>query len=175
MNAFQKTMAELAKKPKTARLASSVLKSFKTASMGEDIAKHLIGGAALGTGGYLASRALDRFGTSPDRLSSERKEYGKLVGEHRFHQSSVAKLKPIHNEILNSLEKDPEFAQAPAGTVSATYGTMRRFAPYLAADPNVARSFVRTHAIHGELPSYATLKTLADAEQSVSRAGVMEI
>jgi len=181
MSSFKDTVTKLAQKESTGPLAVQVLQFFKTASIPttvkHDILKSVIAAGAVGAGGYLANKVLDRVGgESQSRLEGERKEYGQLAGEHKFRLHSVARLKPLHAEIMHSLERDPDFVKAPTGLVRDTYSTMRRFAPYLAADPSVARSFVKEHVIlHGATPSYATLKTLADAEQSVNKAGVMEI
>jgi hypothetical protein len=138
-----------------------------------DIAKNVGSGAALGAGAWGVGKGLDHFDQTSDRLEAERKQIGQLSGEQKFRADSLKGLAPMHDEVFAGMGQDAILAKADPELVNSSYQTMKRFAPHLAADPNATRAFLRESALYGAGPSYATLKTLADAEQSVSRAGGM--
>lgn len=192
MSQFNTNVATLRANPEKAILAKKIASFFREkqanpdyrsllskggmSDVTKDVLKHVAGAALVGGGGYLAGKALDRWDESGDRLQAERKQLGELSGAQRFRREGLQKLVPLHTEIEQSLANDPHFAKINnPDLVRSTYSTMRRFAPYLAADPAIARSFVNMHVLSNEPPSYATMKTLADAEQSVNKAGVMEV
>lgn len=133
----------------------------------------LLSGSAVGAGAWGTGKLLDRFDQSSDRLEAERKQMGQLTGEQKFRAQALRGLKPLHASVFASMGQDPVLSKADPALISSTYQTMKRFGPTIAADPNAARSFLLQAAAMGKGPDYATLKTLADAEQSVSRAGVM--
>lgn len=130
-----------------------------------------VGGTAILAGaGYLANKVLDEHHGAPEMLSAERTQIGKLKGEHTYRHSLTVKLAPMHVKVFTSIKKDPVISKADPELIHSSYETMKRFAPHLAADENAARSFLRENAIYGTGPSYASLKNLADAEQSVGKA-----
>jgi hypothetical protein len=98
---------------------------------------------------------------------------GQLSGEQKFRTNALKGLSPMHDQVFSSLGEDPILAKADPAIMQASYNTMKRFAPHLASDPSVARSFLRLSALHGATPDYGTIKTLTDAEQSAARAGGM--
>jgi hypothetical protein len=191
MTAFDTTVAALAEQPEKVTLARKIAHFFREkhanpdmrppikmglSDVTKDILKNVAGAALIGGGGYLAGKALDRWDESGSRLDAERKQLGELSGQQRFRNEGLQKLVPLHTQVEQGLHADPQFAKLNnPELVKSTYNTMRRFAPYLAADPTIARSFVEMHVLSNQPPSYATMKTLADAEQSVNKAGVMEI
>ena len=133
----------------------------------------LVSGGLVGAGAWGTGKLLDNIDQSSDRMEAERKQMGQLSGEQKFRTNALQGLSPLHDQVFSTLGQDQILAKADPELVHSTYQTMKRFAPHLAADPNAARSFLRESALYGTGPSYAALKTLADAEQSVSRAGAM--
>ena len=127
----------------------------------------------LGAGAWGAGKALDQFDQSSDRLDAERKQMGQLTGEHKFRMTELDKLSPMHRKVFQSISQSPDFAQVPPEKLQSHYETMRRFAPILASDPNAVHSFLLETSTYGggKGPNYATLKNLADTEQSIARAG----
>jgi hypothetical protein len=189
MSRFDETVAKIAASP-TKRAAFKLIPRtlFKQASaLGAaanaapspwsnilpDVAKNVASAGALGAGAWGVGKALDSFDQTSDRLEAERKQMGQLSGEQKFRTNALKGLAPMHDQVFSSLGEDPILAKADPELVNSSYQTMKRFAPHLAADPNATRAFLRESALYGAGPSYATLKTLADAEQSVSRAGGM--
>jgi hypothetical protein len=74
--------------------------------------------------------------------------------------------------ILADLKKnDSIIKQAPAGEISQAYSSMVRFAPTLSTDINAVRSYLRESVMSGAGPNYATIKALADAENTVTGKG----
>lgn len=146
----------------------------KEISGAQTIARVIAGGvgtaAVIGGGSYGIGRALDKANASSETLTSQRQQIGKLKGEQAFRHSLNAKLAPMHVKVFTAIKKDPVIAKADHALIHSSYETMKRFAPHLAADENAARSFLRENAIYGTGPSYASLKNLADAEQSVGKA-----
>jgi len=146
----------------------------KEISGAQTIARAIAGGvgtaAVIGGGTYAVGRALDKANAASETLTSQRQQIGKLKGEQTFRHSLNAKLAPMHVKVFAAIKKDPVIAKADHALIHSSYETMKRFAPHLAADENAARSFLRENAIYGTGPSYASLKNLADAEQSVGKA-----
>ena len=133
-----------------------------------------VGTAALtGGGAYLIGKHLDKSHSASETLTSERQQLGKLRGEQHYRENLTKKLAPIHTKVFEAIKKDPVIAKADHALIHSSYETMKRFAPHLAADENATRSFLRENAIYGTGPSYASLKVLADAEQSVGKASGM--
>jgi hypothetical protein len=136
-----------------------------------NIAGNVGAGALMAGGGYLAGKAVDRVGEPDEQIRAKQQSLGRLMAEQDFRNTSLQKLNPLHEQVFTELGADPIIAKADPQLIQSAYSTMKRIAPHLSADPNAARSFLREHAIYGTGPSYASLKTLADAEQAVSRAG----
>lgn len=186
MSRFDETVAKIAASPVKRALFKQVPAGlFKNAGVAgaaakgpwdsvlPDVVKNIAGAGAIGAGAWGAGKLLDRFDQTSDRLEAERKQMGQLSGEQKFRANSLKGLTPMHEQVFSALGQDPILAKADPELVNSSYQTMKRFAPNLAADPNATRAFLRESALYGAGPSYATLKTLADAEQSVSRAGGM--
>jgi hypothetical protein len=74
-------------------------------------------------------------------------------------------------ELLDTIvDNDPivsVFEEQSPGSTAKAYETMKRFAPNLSLDPNVATSFLREAAQTGGTLNYQTVKHLADAEAAV--------
>ena len=74
-------------------------------------------------------------------------------------------------QLLDTIvENDPivsVFEEQAPGSSAQAYETMKRFAPNLSLDPNVATSFLREAAQTGGSLNYQTVKHLADAEAAV--------
>lgn len=184
MSRFEETVAKIAASPvkralfkevpsvllKNAGVLDSLLRQEYKGPLGQALTG-LTTGAALGGGTYLTGKLLDRWDESGSRLDAERRQLGQLSGEQRFRGEALKKLMPMHGQTFEALQADPIIAKADPQLISSSFETMKRFAPYLATDPNAARSFLRETAMYGTGPSYASLKNLADAEQSVNRAG----
>jgi hypothetical protein len=96
---------------------------------------------------------------------------GKLMTEQDLRQQALAELTPLHEATYQQVIADPLLAKADPSLIASSYETMKRFAPTLSTDPNAARSFLQEVALYGKGPSYATLKTLADTEAAVTKAG----
>lgn len=181
MTRFEETVAKIAASPvKRALVRHAPTHLFKQAAFkdvlrdaGTNALGALLSGGAVGAGAWGAGKLLDHFDQSSDRLEAERKQIGQLAGEQKFRSQALHGLAPLHNRVFTSMGEDATLAKADPELINSSYQTMKRFAPHLAADPNAARSFLREAVLYGTGPSYATLKTLADAEQSVSRAGAM--
>lgn len=129
-------------------------------------------GMATGTaaGSLLASSVL---GSNADEVKNQAaKEVGRFEGLQQIKAQQAAQLAPLHDRAFQEAHhEDDVLAGADPRLMQSAYTTMKRFAPNLASDPNAVRSFLRESATWGTPPSYATLKNLADAEQSVTRAG----
>lgn len=189
MSNFQKTVEKLAASPwkralipslpqllcKQAGLASTLFGS----TGGQEIAKNVASGAAtagvLALGGYGGARLLGSLDDNVDRIKGRQTTLGKLEGERRWRNSAIAKLKPLQETTLAGLQDDPILGKADPELIHSSYETMRRFAPNLAADPNATRAFLQESAVYGKGPSYATLKTLADAERAVQQTQGMGV
>ena len=79
-------------------------------------------------------------------------------------------LTPARQSIFNKLrEQDPILARADDATLSSAFDTMARFAPTLSTDANAVRSFLREAITTGGGPSYLTIRSLADAENQVTK------
>lgn len=190
MSRFDETVAKIAASP-TKRAAFKLIPStlFKQAGtlagaaaklppnpwlgVMPDIVKNVASAGALGAGAWGVGKALDHFDQTSDRLEAERKQMGQLSGEQKFRTNALKGLAPMHEQVFGSLGEDPILAKADPALMQTSYNTMKRFAPHLASDPSIARSFLRLSALHGATPDYGTIKTLTDAEQSASRAGGM--
>lgn len=184
MSRFDETVQKLAHSPlrhiALGAVASCVVKEAgfsdiaqkvfggQTPTGGQQIARNLASAAITGGGAYLVGKGLDRMDSSSERLQAQRSQMGRMQGEHSYRQRAVKKLSPMHDEVYMRLQQDPTIAKADPELMASSYATMKRFAPYLATDPNAALSFLRENAIYGTGPSYASLKNLADTEQSVS-------
>lgn len=73
-------------------------------------------------------------------------------------------------KVLNhAVRSDEVLSQTPRGQVQEAYNTMSRFAPTLAEDSNATRSVLREAATHGAGMDYATIRNLAQAEESARR------
>jgi hypothetical protein len=191
MNRFKETVAKLAQLPISPVVLPYIPKQLvKTANKGvlaklfgsgkgsagyQDVLKHItsnVGATALtASGGLLAYKMQEQFVGNPDEAKATHSEVGKLRAQNKFKNEMVGELIPAHRKVYTSLLKDEVISKADKGMIQSAFKTMQRFAPNLAADENAARSFLREPAIHGVGPSYATLKTLAEAEQAVAKAG----
>lgn len=97
---------------------------------------------------------------------------GRLQAQLQFQQEQAAKLRPLQTSVFKKVIKNDEILQdANKDELRASFSTMQRFAPNLAADPNAVRSFLRESAAYGTGPNYATIKNLAEAERAVTNAG----
>lgn len=131
----------------------------------------MIAGGTMGLGSMVFDKAKDHFMGSQDAEKARHVETGKLQAQSSFKLHSLASLSQAHTAVLKKVMQDDIINKADSALMHSAYGTMKRFAPNLAADENAAKSFLREHAIYGTGPSYAALKNLADAEQAVARAG----
>ncbi len=139
------------------------------AKLPAQITKDVLTGALTAAGGYGAARLMTDADAdlTTDKAKQRFSTLGKLEAEQRFRNSQIKKLRPIQDQTYSELLADPIIAKADPALMQSAYGTMRRFAPTLASDPNAARAFLQESALYGKGPSYATLKTLADTEGSV--------
>lgn len=79
-------------------------------------------------------------------------------------------LGPSQDEMLQLLQgEDPIIADADPQEIAEAYETMKRFAPTLSSDKNVARSFLREAAASGGGVNYNTVRLLADAENATQK------
>jgi hypothetical protein len=138
-----------------------------------DIAKNVLSGVGqasiLGLGGYGAARLMGDSEGNEDRIKGRQSTLGKLEAEQRYRNSQLKRLDPMHASTFESLRQDPILAKADPSLIEGSYSTMKNFAPHLAADPNATRAFLQESALYGKGPSYATLKTLAEAERAVQQ------
>lgn len=132
----------------------------------------IAGGAAALTG---AGSALYSWmsGHKEETAKAHALEAGKIHAQQQVKTEQLLALKPQHDKVWSTLQKDEVLDKADKTMIRSAFDTMKRFAPNLAADENAARSFLREHAIYGTGPSYASLKNLVDAESAVIRAGGM--
>jgi len=139
----------------------------------QSVAKNVASGAAtagvLALGGYGGARLLGDSDAQSDRIKGRQSTLGKLEGERKWRDAALSKLQPMHESTFSGLQADPILSKADPALINSSYETMKRFAPNLAADPNATRAFLQESAVYGKGPSYATLKTLADAERAVQQ------
>jgi len=131
----------------------------------------MMAGGAIGLGSLAFEKAKDHFMGNQDADKARHVESGKLQAQNAFKAQSLLNLTKAHEDTLQKIMQDDVINKADKTLMHSAFGTMKRFAPNLAADENAAKSFLREHAIYGTGPSYAALKNLADAEQAVARAG----
>lgn len=96
---------------------------------------------------------------------------GKLIKSTISALQNKFKFNRQREELLDTImSNDPivsVFEQEAPGSTAQAYETMKRFAPNLSLDPNVATSFLREAAQTGGSLNYQTVKHLADAEAAV--------
>lgn len=72
--------------------------------------------------------------------------------------------------LLAALEHDDVLGQTPRDAIDSAHGTLKRFSPSLAEDPNAVRSYLRTAVMsHGGV-DLATIRMLLDAEKTRQQA-----
>lgn len=77
--------------------------------------------------------------------------------------------RPKQRNVLNNLTSEDEILSGVnPEDINQAYGTLSRFAPTLATDPNAVRSFLREAATTGGGADYASIANLARAEQTVN-------
>lgn len=187
---FKETVAKLAESPvKVAfiKMAKTPKDVQKALTFGErifggsdrtgwqEVKKHIAStvgaGAIIGSGVLLADELFERVKGNPDVLKAQHTELGRAQAQQRIKAQSVLQLQNQHQMVHRKMMQDEIISRADKNMINSAYDTMKRFAPNLAADENMARSFLREHALHGMGPSYSSLKNLAEAEQAVLRAG----
>lgn len=186
MSSFNRTVALLAQQPRKVALMPAVpsvlLKTaapktgtgmFDVPRIASNVATALATTAITGAAGGLAYHVQSRFFGDPDQARETSKETGKLNARANQKLFSISLLKPQHEKVLKTLQAATEFNGVSDEELASAYGTMKRFAPNLAADENAARSFLREHLYKGTLnsPHYSTIKLLVDTERAVAEAG----
>jgi hypothetical protein len=95
---------------------------------------------------------------------------GGLLGAHavhnlvRDHQQTK-----VQDEVFKMVQRgDPILLDAAKDDLESAFSTLRTFAPSLAMDPNVVRSFLREAVTSGGGVNYNTVNLLAKTENAVS-------
>jgi len=153
-----------------AGVATSAARTFGY-DVAKEIAKAMGTAVVVGGGTFAASKLYDHLAGPQRAEDAHQAELGKLKAQASFKARSLMQLKDHHDRSLAHAMKDEIVGKADNKLMHATFNTMKRFAPNLAADENAVTSFLREHAIYGTGPSYAALKNLADAESAVAKAG----
>ena len=148
----------------------SLLHSGQALGMGPAAQKGLEGMAMAAGAGAAYHAGAAAFG-SPETREMRDKELGKFQAMQEIRQYQGTHLAPLHDAAFAKAQADEVIGRADPTLMQSAFGTMRKFAPNLAADHNAVTSFLRESAAFGTGPSYATLKNLADAEKSVVNAG----
>ena len=101
-------------------------------------------------------------------------QIGRLLGMAGRSVKERAILNKQRESILDNLMENDyvisTFENENPGSTLKAYATMVRVAPTLSTDPNVVTSFLRNSSQTGGTMDFATIKLLADAEASVSKA-----
>lgn len=72
------------------------------------------------------------------------------------------------DEAFATAMNDELLADADPEAMVSTFGTLRSFAPNLATDPNIVRSFLREAATSGGGINYSTIGVLAKTERDLA-------
>jgi hypothetical protein len=96
-----------------------------------------------------------------------------LAGFGAYHLWSKGKRRRQHAAVEHLLLKQPEFENLAdrEQVVGEAYGTMRKYAPSIASDPIVAKSFVGLLVSHPDQQNIEVIQNLMEAEKKFRDAG----